>query len=55
MKGESPEASTVCWDCRVPIECCEVCGDEPCPQAVRLGCLRLAVGQSVPEPHIHSG
>jgi len=55
MKGESPEASTVCWDCGVPIECCEVCGDEPCPQAVCLRCLRLAVGQSVPEPHIHSG
>ena len=55
MNGEPSEASTLCCGCGTVIEYCEVCGDEPCPQAVCLRCLSLAVGQSVPEPHTHGG
>ena len=55
MSGEPPEASTVCSGCGAEIECCEVCGDEPCPKALCSTCLSLAVGQSVPQPHTHGG
>ena len=53
MSGEPSEASTVCSDCGAQIECCELCGDEPCPHALCLNCPSLAVGHSVPRRHTH--
>jgi len=54
MNGEPSEASTLCCGCGTVIECCEVSGDEPCPQAVCLRCLSLAVGSRCRAPH-HGG
>jgi hypothetical protein len=55
MNRESSEAAMVCSECGAAIECCELCGHEPCPTALCFQCLNLAVGQVVAHPHTHGG
>jgi hypothetical protein len=55
MNREAQATTCVCSECETAIECCEVCDDEPCTEAVCYRCLNLAMGQMVPDPHPHGG
>jgi len=55
VNEEGEETICRCSICGARIECCEACGDEPCPEAVCFRCLYLGVGQAVPDPHAHGG
>jgi len=55
MNEGGEETICRCSTCGAAIECCEACGDEPCPEAVCYRCLNLAVGQVVTQPHAHGG
>jgi hypothetical protein len=47
--------ATQCSTCDDRIERCEVCERAECSTAVCYGCLIVALGQSVPQPHVHGG
>ena len=55
MNVEGSEPAVICSQCGCAIECCEVCGDDPCPEPLCFGCLSLAVGHAAPQPHEHGG
>jgi hypothetical protein len=52
---EGPPAVQACSRCNRPIDCCEFCDATKCRAPICYGCLRVAVGQAVPQPHAHGG
>lgn len=45
----------VCSDCRREIDCCEFCDRTDCRAGVCYRCVNLALGQLIPQPHVHGG
>ncbi len=44
-----------CIECGDHIDACVFCDEPDCPQAICYGCLNLALGQAMAEPHVHGG
>lgn len=44
-----------CGHCGGVIVCCEFCDGEECPKGVCYGCVIVALGEAVPQPHTHGG
>lgn len=44
-----------CRACGAPIECCEFCEGEDCPEAACYGCVIVALEETLPHPHVHGG
>ena len=44
-----------CIVCRTEVEVCAFCEEDGCRKPICQGCLLLAVGQAVPQPHEHGG
>jgi hypothetical protein len=44
-----------CSRCGDVIDCCEFCDDPGCRAAMCYGCVHLALGEMVPQPHPHGG
>lgn len=51
----SEPATLTCTNCRVVIEICAFCERGDCPEAICSPCLRIALGESLAEPHAHGG
>jgi hypothetical protein len=49
------EARGICVSCGDPVEICEACEREDCEATTCLECLRVEVGQALPQPHTHGG
>ncbi len=52
--AESSEDVT-CMECDAIVEYCAVCEREDCPGTICYRCLRIQIGQMVPQPHPHGG
>ena len=52
--GSDSEVVT-CTRCGTVVEVCAVCEREVCGDAVCYRCLRVAVRQALPQPHVHGG
>ena len=52
--GEA-ESAVVCSTCGEEIDCCAFCDETGCGQAVCYGCLNVALGQAIAQPHQHGG
>ena len=44
-----------CHDCGGVLACCEFCDSEECQKPICYGCVIVALGESVPQPHSHGG
>lgn len=44
-----------CTSCGAVIDVCFFCERAPCPEAMCYRCLRIALGESMAEPHAHGG
>jgi hypothetical protein len=44
-----------CSGCGRPIDCCEFCDAADCGTPICHGCVRVVLGQAVPQPHPHGG
>jgi hypothetical protein len=44
-----------CSQCGVEIDCCEFCDGRDCASAICYGCLNVALGQAMQQPHAHGG
>lgn len=44
-----------CSTCGEPIDCCELCEAADCRTPICHGCLQVALGQAIPQPHAHGG
>jgi hypothetical protein len=53
--SESKSSQLKCTRCGKPIEVCDVCEKPDCEPAICYACLRVAVGQTVPQLHAHGG
>ncbi len=53
--SESAGAGTACSRCGTRIEECACCDEPDCGPAICHGCLNVAVGQEMPQPHAHGG
>lgn len=53
--SESESSREKCSKCERTIEVCACCGESECQAAICHGCLRVAVGQAMPQPHSHGG
>lgn len=51
----TPNVPVSCSHCNRSIEICECCEEPGCETAVCYGCLYVAVGQTVKQPHDHGG
>jgi hypothetical protein len=45
----------ICTSCGVILELCAFCEREHCPEAICSRCLRIALGESMAQPHAHGG
>lgn len=45
----------ICTNCGVILEICAFCERDQCPEAICYRCLRIALGESMAEPHVHGG
>jgi hypothetical protein len=52
---EKPQPGARCQRCDVVVEACFFCEREECPDKLCYRCVRIALGQEVPEPHRHGG
>jgi hypothetical protein len=50
--GRRTEVST-CDRCGVVIEVCGFCQEEDCPDPLCYRCVRVALRQELPQPHVH--
>ncbi len=48
-------AATTCSRCGTRIEECAFCDEPDCGPAICYDCLNVALGQAVPQPHVHGG
>jgi hypothetical protein len=55
QKGEAERAILTCSQCGDEIDCCEFCDDPDCPVLLCYGCVHLALGEMVQQPHAHGG
>ena len=46
---------TTCSGCGKEVEECACCDEPDCGAAICFGCLNLAVGQEMSQPHAHGG
>jgi hypothetical protein len=53
--SEPTPAQLKCSKCGKPIEVCACCEKPDCEPAICYACLRVAVGQALPQPHAHGG
>jgi hypothetical protein len=44
-----------CSSCDRPIDCCAFCEATACRTPICHGCLQVAVGQAIAQPHAHGG
>lgn len=49
------KAAEKCTKCGRLIEVCAGCDEPRCPAAICNDCLRIAMGQSMRQPHAHGG
>ncbi len=54
MSREAP-AATRCSRCGVRIDECACCEEQGCGAAICYGCMNVALGQEMPQPHAHGG
>jgi hypothetical protein len=47
--------STACTRCGVIVEMCAFCERDKCPETICSRCLRIALNESIAEPHLHGG
>jgi hypothetical protein len=52
---EGALAAQPCSRCDRRIDCCEFCDTTVCRTPICYGCLQVAVGHAVPQPHAHGG
>jgi hypothetical protein len=52
---EPTPAGRRCFRCGRPIERCEFCEATGCRTPICHGCLQVALGQALPQPHPHGG
>jgi hypothetical protein len=53
--NEHVPAVRSCSRCDRPIDRCEFCEATDCRTPVCYGCLQVALGQALPQPHPHGG
>lgn len=53
--GLRPAEGPRCAMCERPVECCEVCDERACDEALCASCVRRALGVSLDQPHPHGG
>jgi len=53
--SEPTPSQLKCTECGKSIEVCACCDDPDCEPAICYACLRVAVGQAIPQPHAHGG
>jgi len=53
--SESAPVRKRCTKCDRAVEVCACCDEPECEAAICYGCLRVAVGQALPQPHAHGG
>jgi hypothetical protein len=53
--SQAPAATHACSRCDKPLDCCAFCEEADCSDCICYRCLRVALGQAVPEPHAHGG
>ena len=44
-----------CAQCDEPIAECELCDGQDCFRAICYGCITLALGETIAQPHGHGG
>ena len=44
-----------CSQCGAELEECAFCDGPDCPAAICFGCLNVALGQELQQPHVHGG
>lgn len=44
-----------CSKCGAALEECACCDERDCPAAICYGCLNVALGQEMQQPHVHGG
>ena len=54
-RGNVERTTLRCSNCGDEIHWCEFCDDPDCPIALCYGCVHLALGEMVPQPHVHGG
>jgi hypothetical protein len=52
--GSGIQVST-CDRCGLVIEVCGFCQEEECPDPLCYRCVRVALRQELPQPHVHGG
>jgi hypothetical protein len=53
--SEAPLTVRSCSRCGKPVDCCEFCDATDCRTPISYGCVRVALGQTLPQPHAHGG
>jgi hypothetical protein len=51
MPSNERRQAAICNECGASVELCAFCDDESCFAAICYPCLRIALGQSLPQPH----
>ena len=44
-----------CKRCRTVVEFCALCERGECPDPLCYRCVRITLGQEIPQPHSHGG
>ena len=52
---EGQPAVRACSRCNRPIDCCEFCDATKCRAPICYGCVQVALGQAILQPHAHGG
>jgi hypothetical protein len=52
---QDASAALRCSRCGTRITECAFCDEPDCPAAICYGCLNVALGQEMPQPHVHGG
>ncbi len=52
---DTAQAVQRCSQCDRRIDCCEFCQATSCRSPICYGCVQVALGQAVPQPHAHGG
>lgn len=56
MTTTRPEPTALhCSQCNEPVAECELCDERECRQAICYGCITLALGETMAQPHAHGG
>jgi hypothetical protein len=52
---EVTPAVLTCTNCGVVLGICAFCERGQCPEGICYRCLRIGLGESMAEPHVHGG